>query len=293
VRVIFKLNKIEGLKTKGLIKDSSTEYELQDVEMDNNQLLRVMINENRVNRRILVSLAVIIDKLGNEKNEATRLKEEVRELKERMFLLERMVKEKKVCECKCKRDKKDTGSTSMNSTYDIEVNDENNNKGTSLVNNTLPSRSISSSEIASEMPFEKKKVMGEIKQTEVAPPLKGWSEVVKKPRLRKKVVIGSRVDSNNKQEDELQAGIQHKWIFIGKTRKGTKESDVISYIKKQIPDMEGNVICSDLGSKGLFESFRVGVNKQHAEKIMDAGFWPKNILVKDFLFRRPTGGILS
>jgi len=119
-----------------------------------------------------------------------------------------------------------------------------------------------------------------------------WTEIVKKPRKKKnKVLHGTKTD-NDQSGDLLKAGIIRKWIFVGKTKKGTKVNDVVEYITKNLPGI-GEVICSDLQSKGFFESFRVGVDRSFADQILDPSFWPKNILIKDFLFRRKPGVSLT
>ncbi|KAF6210953.1 hypothetical protein GE061_014066 [Apolygus lucorum] len=102
---------------------------------------------------------------------------------------------------------------------------------------------------------------------------------------RRKGVVGSAASDGG-----LCAGIQRSWIFVGKIKKDTVSETVNDFITKKLPNSAP--IVESLNSKGLFESFRVGIDKSFHDEIMDPSFWPAGIFVKPFLFRRSQGGVM-
>jgi len=90
------------------------------------------------------------------------------------------------------------------------------------------------------------------------------------------VIVGSA------NEDGLLTGSKKAWYHLGKVKKGTSVQDVQSFLKKSFPDLE--VLVDKLDSKGINDSFRLGVEFSKKDLILNSSMWPKNITLKRFLF---------
>lgn len=88
------------------------------------------------------------------------------------------------------------------------------------------------------------------------------------------------------QVDVSLSGEKRAWFHLGKIKSGTTETDVMSFIGKSFPDIE--FVVEKLETKGLNCSFKLGVDFEHKEKVLDSTKWPKYATLRRyFLYRRP------
>ncbi|KAG8283017.1 hypothetical protein J6590_025500 [Homalodisca vitripennis] len=86
-------------------------------------------------------------------------------------------------------------------------------------------------------------------------------------------------------------GAKKAWFHLGKVAKGTKEEDIKDFVSKTFPNMAFSV--DKLESKGVNESFKLGVEFLHKDTVMDGSCWPKNVTLKRFLFLRTPKPLMS
>jgi len=67
--------------------------------------------------------------------------------------------------------------------------------------------------------------------------------------------------------------------------------EVLSFINETFLNSNPSVVKLD--SKGLNDSFRVGVDFAFKDALMNGAKWPKNVTVKRFLFRKEPHRTLS
>ncbi|KAG8316591.1 hypothetical protein J6590_047732 [Homalodisca vitripennis] len=79
-------------------------------------------------------------------------------------------------------------------------------------------------------------------------------------------------------------GAKKAWFHIGKVSKNTEVKDVESFVTRTFPNIDFEI--EKLDTKGLNNSFRIGVEYIHKDQIAQSSLWPKNITIKRFLFRR-------
>lgn len=87
----------------------------------------------------------------------------------------------------------------------------------------------------------------------------------------------------------LKAASVPKSIFISRLDPETKESEVIQYITHYSSIPHDLISCKKLssrahnGSTPLVSSFRILVPEQYFPNVVNPGFWPDNLLVKEFV----------
>lgn len=119
---------------------------------------------------------------------------------------------------------------------------------------------------------------------EVTDPGEDWKKAGKRrrPGRRNAAVIGDRENNNL----GLKAVARRTYLHVYRLAPDTTENDVIEYLKGEFPE----VTCVKLNSKHptLYSSFKVSVNSNHAGKIMEPSFWPKDVCVNRFFhYRQP------
>jgi len=290
----------------------------QDEEFNTNQLLKMIISENRDSRRILVGLSTIIHDLCDEKKTVKKLCEELNYLQEKVCVLEKMVRESKQCECQEKNsgvsDAGEAGNqhkpiTSIDAVDRAPRNRRDSGAGTAV---DIDKTAIGErpDDMVSDM-TDKKTLMRKTNiKMQKRSKTKTYSELLKndqdgqqlssthqkdeeskinsKGMKNKRIIIGTH-EAGEDGNNLLEAGPRRSWIFLGKIRKGTKEENITKYVIGKLPDIEKDLVCTNLQSKGLCESFKIGFCRDHYETVMNPDFWPSGILVKPFLFRRRVG----
>lgn len=100
--------------------------------------------------------------------------------------------------------------------------------------------------------------------------------------LNPRAEIRGSVESNS----TFQARKKKIWLYVGRCNEKTTEADVKTYVGQKWQNHDFEVI--ELNSKGTSKSFRISVD--HDEELMTLLYeptsWPKNILVKRFMFFR-------
>lgn len=86
-------------------------------------------------------------------------------------------------------------------------------------------------------------------------------------------------------QNTMLTGVKRAWFHLGKVKKGTSKDSVDLFLKETFPDTDFEV--EKLVTKGTTDSFRLGVDFSMKDKVIDNSLWPKNIVLKRFLFRRP------
>jgi hypothetical protein len=78
----------------------------------------------------------------------------------------------------------------------------------------------------------------------------------------------------------------HIWNF----KPGTTEDDLKGYVKHEIPEIDTSTdieIEKCKVSRGDYVSFRLSVNSDFRETLINATFWPKHVRVGYYHFRKP------
>ncbi|KAK9496799.1 hypothetical protein O3M35_012992 [Rhynocoris fuscipes] len=109
---------------------------------------------------------------------------------------------------------------------------------------------------------------------------KTWTVVQKKKRTKPglKTVVGT-----SKASSEL-TGVKKAWLHLGKLKEGTEIQNVNTFLEKYFPGMD--ITVTKLESKGRNCSFRLGVDFDLKDEIMNSEHWPRNVTLRRFLFRR-------
>jgi len=81
----------------------------------------------------------------------------------------------------------------------------------------------------------------------------------------------------------LSSGDKKAWFHLGKVKAGTSEQEVSTFIKHSF-NLE--CIVEKLDAKGINSSFKLGVDFEHRDVLLDSSVWPKHITLKRFLFKR-------
>lgn len=104
----------------------------------------------------------------------------------------------------------------------------------------------------------------------------------------KPLVIGS-VSSG----DGLGLGLvgqKRAWFHLGKLKGETSTEDVTAFLGKHISDR--NFVVEKLESKGSNASFKLGIDFDLKDKVIDSSIWPKYVTLRRFLFKRPLKPLL-
>lgn len=83
----------------------------------------------------------------------------------------------------------------------------------------------------------------------------------------------------------LEAGEKKAWLYLGRVKKGCTAEGVKEFISTTFPDIDAKV--EQLDSKSInYTSFKICVDFVKKEVLMNEAAWPKNVILKRFLFRR-------
>lgn len=96
---------------------------------------------------------------------------------------------------------------------------------------------------------------------------------------QRRVIIGT-----GKPENDFMGAPRNAWIYIGRVKSDITEEKVSKYLKSKHPNSA--FICEKLPSKGPYAAFKIGIEFQLLETIMDPNFWPTNVTVRRFNFFR-------
>lgn len=104
-------------------------------------------------------------------------------------------------------------------------------------------------------------------------------------RRRRQFIIGNK---NKQDDDEFLASEKKIWIYVGRVENGTSAEKLENFLKKHYPAHQFQ--CEILNNKKENRnwSFKVGAPEELKDQLYDANNWPKNIMIKRFLFRRQT-----
>lgn len=100
----------------------------------------------------------------------------------------------------------------------------------------------------------------------------------KKPR--KKIVRGTGPILNN----GLNCVESKIWIFLGRCARASTVEDVSMHLKENFPEKVFDI--TDLESKGIFKSYRIGASVELKDVLFDPTSWPKGALITRYFFRR-------
>ena len=100
----------------------------------------------------------------------------------------------------------------------------------------------------------------------------------KNPEIRGQNTVDSSI---------LSAASKKAWLYVGRTNKNTTTDNMKEYISKKLESDE--VSAEDLSSGNIeynSRSFKIGINYNYLEKVLNPNFWPKDIVVRRFRFFR-------
>lgn len=100
------------------------------------------------------------------------------------------------------------------------------------------------------------------------------------PTTKTRGITGANKDNRN-----IKAATKKTEIFVSRIHPSSKISDLQNYLSKDFPES----ICEELVSKHPehYRSFKISIDAQHKNQIMDPNFWPSGIYVNHFFRRRP------
>lgn len=97
--------------------------------------------------------------------------------------------------------------------------------------------------------------------------------------------VGAKSNSSILQSNvSLLTGEKKAWYHLGKLKGNTTEEQVQQFLRNSFPEIE--FVVEKLDSKGLTSSFKLGLDFEVKDKILDSSIWPKYVTLKRFLFRR-------
>lgn len=132
-----------------------------------------------------------------------------------------------------------------------------------------------------------------------------WHKVKPKKAVRRRdsatnrVVVGNSVPRSTKgikstprqlvvgtceSANDIVAGEKRAWFYLGKVKSGTSAENIKNLITSKLPGIEPTV--EKLESKGVNASFKISVKFSRKDELMDGSIWPKNVIVKRFLFKK-------
>lgn len=120
-----------------------------------------------------------------------------------------------------------------------------------------------------------------------------FSEVLNRPKPTqsskksdkpRQSVVGSRIS----EDDSGLVGVKKAWLHLGKLKKGTTTEDVESFVVRTFPGVSFEI--EKLASKGMSCSFKLGMDFDHKEAVLESAKWPKYVTLRRyFLAKRPVG----
>lgn len=112
------------------------------------------------------------------------------------------------------------------------------------------------------------------------------SEPNKLTHRRRPIVVGTCESAGN-----IVAGVKRAWFYLGRVKCGTNVDDIKNLLTTKLPGI--NPTVEKLESKGINDSFKISVEFNRKDELMNGSIWPKNVIVKRFLFKitrtKPTG----
>lgn len=83
---------------------------------------------------------------------------------------------------------------------------------------------------------------------------------------------------------DLECVLPKIWIYLGRCAPNITEEIVRKFLSDKYVDKQ--FVITDLNSKGVHKSFKIGADPVLFESLYDANNWPKGALIKQFLFRK-------
>lgn len=112
------------------------------------------------------------------------------------------------------------------------------------------------------------------------------SNGVAKRKARRNLIVGSRGETDAGPCDGSDlVGRKRAWLFLGRIRKGTSIKKIEDFLGGNFPGLEFDV--ENLNSQGRYESFKLGTDFEHLDRLMDSECWPRDVIVRRFFFARP------
>lgn len=108
-----------------------------------------------------------------------------------------------------------------------------------------------------------------------------WNIIARKQRPNKRSIIGN-VEPND--TIKFKSVSKRESLFISRLDAATEIKDIVQHLAKTAPE----VTCEKLTSKypTHYSSFKVTVNAQNLDTILDANQWPKGVYVTKFFYPR-------
>lgn len=115
-----------------------------------------------------------------------------------------------------------------------------------------------------------------------------WSNVVQRQARKRTRITG------NKPDNSLRAAERIGWLYVGKLHSATTSEELRNYLTRN--GVQEVRECIQLETKGTNKAFRVGIPFADLNRVNLPDFWPKDVLVRQYLFRgrkRNTGVLLD
>lgn len=78
-----------------------------------------------------------------------------------------------------------------------------------------------------------------------------------------------------------------KWFHVSRAKHSTTSNTVLEYIKKKINIKTNEEIAvTKLKTSGDTASFKVGIDLKYQQQMISDGFWPENIVCRNFIFNK-------
>jgi len=110
-----------------------------------------------------------------------------------------------------------------------------------------------------------------------------WSQVVgrKEKILQREKQLLCTTENN---DEDIQAAQRNAWLFIGRLKEGTRAENIKKFLQKK--GIQGEIECEELRSRGKNKAFKLGIPYDYLEEVQDPLFWPKEIIIRRFRFRK-------
>lgn len=110
-------------------------------------------------------------------------------------------------------------------------------------------------------------------------------------RQRSTLPSGRFVVGTSENTSNISAAEKRAWFYLGRVKSGTSVDAIKELLISKLPGISPTV--EKLESKGINASFKISVEFERKDELMDGSIWPKNVLVKRFLFKmmnkKPSG----
>lgn len=118
-----------------------------------------------------------------------------------------------------------------------------------------------------------------------------FSEVLNRPRPDQTTKKAAKpklsvVGTKTPEDEPGLVGIKKAWLHLGKLKNGTTTKDVEGFVQKTFPGVSFDI--EKLASKGMTCSFKLGLDFEHREIVLESAKWPKYVTLRRFfLAKRP------